>query len=92
MNLIEWLYREGYIFYHEMHYSSGEITRITITKKCMEILSINIESLDGKNLGDAMIDAAKDIGRDATKDVAKGQLANFFGQLIGGIIKNASGG
>jgi hypothetical protein len=91
VDLFSWMIREKYIFADGIDLS-GRINSVSITKESFAVLNQVPSSLDGKKLRDEMIDVAKDIGKDATKELARGQLAELFGQFVGGIIKNVSGG
>lgn len=83
LDLIRWLVREKYISVEGIDLGGG-VHFATVTKKSLALLNEIPPSLNGKKLGDAMIEAAKDIG----KESAKSSIADLFGQFLGGIVKS----
>lgn len=83
VDLIKWLYREQYINSEELN-TGGVLYSATVTNKSLVLLNEMPSFLNNKKLGDAMVDVAKDIG----KESAKSSIADLFGQFIGGIVKN----
>lgn len=83
--LINWLEQEGYIRVHDI-YPDGRAEIVRITQKSLDILRQTPASLRAGTLGDALKYAASDVGKDA----AKSQLAELFGQFLGGIVKSVS--
>ncbi|MCA3623346.1 MAG: hypothetical protein IOC52_04120 [Methylobacterium sp.] len=91
-HLMWWLKVEGFIRFPEFYPGLPIAHDVSITQKSLTILRQEPVALQGKNLRDALISAAGDVGKDASKELAKGQLAELFGQFVGAMFKNFSGG
>ena len=84
-NLVSWLKQEGFLEGEGITFENY-VLKFTITAKTLDILSKRPPSLGGKSVKEALSDAARDVG----KEVAKNQVADIFGQIVGGIIKSVT--
>jgi hypothetical protein len=84
--LLLWLRKEGYIRF-ENWTVDWEIQDCEITEKAFTRLKMAPESLGGDTIREAL---GKAVG-EVAKETAKSQLADLFGQFLGGFTKSVSG-
>jgi hypothetical protein len=71
----------------------GDRNHATLASRTLSLLnSVPSSVLEHKTLGVQIGEAAKDMGQDITKDVAKTQLGELVGTVLGGFAKSMMGG
>jgi hypothetical protein len=83
-SLMEWLRDEQYIRFGLI--GPGTFFNVVLTEKSLRVLNVMPDPLSGESLGKKISETAAD----AVSEAAKSQLAEWFGQFLGGLIKNAA--